>query len=557
MSGFAFNQDKNNLSPKELLDGVETAANANYSSSTVRGSSYAMNSMFDTDTSAVSSKIIETASEILKNKSIAGSALNVSILGSEIFKGVNITMTDGSKTRYSQAIIIDERRLKSVTQLQDEAKQNGKVIFGSALLNANNAKYLASFKPHEADAVVMEPIIVVAEVMTDAAITDLVRNIFKRMEARPFTSVEETLRSDRSKDMIGFMTSDGQNLNLQIVHKENSSTLEDLIIGTASSVLNVQARIEPMVGMKQVIANNVATNQHAVRPVIFIKSYDKPKTFAKFNLEYGLMAIIAATVLTRPDKVIAGLLPSQKQNTNIGALNKLFKVVKDAKGEAAPLNLLDNKVDLGMKVKFIHDLTTPAGLGVDIEYRSDASAYSALGAIVETSGTTEVRERSKKALLSAYKNITGFEYSGNLVERTFQYPTGLIIDKNGNQKDISTIDAIWLATAGEYDLATRWILSDMATDSLGSKVLILSELVNKYTDMDIKIKGAGSKIILANDFIQALVVNGRVSIESTQELELPNQQTTFGNMGNLEVTHGFDSVGFNPIGPKGGISIMI
>lgn len=554
-SGFNFKKPTN----KDLLEGGEglqgtIEPNEIPQARTPRASSsnYQMNSLFDNDTSEVSKSIIEVANLILSNKTITGQANAVSISGSDIFKGVNINMTSKDNITYSQAIIIDERPLKSVTELQQEGKQNGSVIFASALLNANNAKFLKEFNSYQKGAVVMDPLIVISQDVTAEDVKELVKTVFKRMEAKPFQNVEASLDYDKSKPMSGATIYDGQNVNIMVTHKDTATTLEDLIIGSANTLLDVKTRVEPSIGLKKRIRDNQQQDVHAVRPLIFIKDYNKPKTFASFNLEYGLIAIVAATVMSKRDKTIMSLLPSSKYRTNIGALNAIFKVHPDKTGQYPVMPLNDPKASMDIKVGFIDDLCTPAGIGLDVAYRATASPYSAFATLVDTTASNEAKQAAGATISQAIKNVTGHEFGGEIIERSFQYPTGLIVDKNGTKRDISTIDAIWLAGNGEMELASRWIISDTVSTSLSDKIAILTELAQKHEDLDIRIKSAGVKIILSVDFIQALVTSAGISIDTGMpDLQLPQQQSTFGNISNLGVTTGFDTAGINFTGNNG------
>lgn len=560
MSGFKMNVPTN----EELINGTEEVKATNYSAnpartkSTTSGIGYQMNSIFDNDTSEVSKQIIEVANGILGNKTITGQANPVSISGSDIFKGVNVTMVNSDGIKFSQAIVIDERPLKSVATLQDEAKTNGSVIFASALLNANNAKFLKEFQVYQKEAVVMEPLIVVAQTINGIEdIKELVKDVFKRMEAKPFKNVEASLTHDRSKPMMANTSNDGQNVKVLVTHKETAVTIEDLVVGSANTLLEIDARVEPSIGKKQRVVGNQNVEVHAVRPLVFIKDFNKPRTFAKFSLEYGLAAIVASTVLAKRDKTIMALMPSQKHKTNIGALNSIFEIHADNKGQYPEMPLGDPKAGLDVKASFIDELCTPAGLGLDIEYRATASAFTAFATLVDATASNEAKQSANTAIVNAIKNVTGSEYTGTVIERSFQYPMGLIIDKTGKSRDISTVDAIWLASNGETDLASRWIISDTRADSLAEKISILTELVNKHPDLDIKIKGAGIKIILAVEFIQALVHSAGIRVETTVDLEIPNQQSTFSMIGNLGITAGFDSAGYTYGGRSNGMNIII
>ena len=554
MSGdnFTFNSDKvggtgGNTGPASQGDVKQPKA------ASVGASSFGMRSRFDTDTSEVSSKIIAAVNHTLTTKVIDGVAKPVSIRNSEKFKGVIVIVSlDG--VNYSQAIVIDERPVQTISQLLDTSKTTGAILFGSALLSKDNAAYLSALDSEAVDTVKLETLIIISEeYRTDSAITNLVRDIFKRIEARPYTSVSESLNADRSKPIVGHFYVDGQHVALGLTHKEVSTSIDGLIVGDTSTILNVQARVEPILGAVVESVNGVNQNVAKLRPIVWLSGFDKPESFAKFNLEYGLVSIVSASLLAREDKVITALLPNAVHKTNIASLNSLFPTEADGAGQFKPLNFLDPKIsgDLESKVSFIRRITTPAAIGIALNYRSDGSAYNTFGGLIDAGNTKKALQQAELELLAAYKNLTGKDYAGSVIERTIQAPSGVIITKQGEEKSLDTIDGIWLATNGFIDEARDWFLSDTTSDSFVKKMDIIKAILVKISkDIDVKIKCITSKIILDTGFVNALVENSGFKIESAYEdIPLGNTQQTFtGSLGAIGISHGVQTAGVTPFG---------
>lgn len=524
------------------------------SDSTVSGSG--MTSRFDAEITPVAGKVIEHANNVIKDYGLTGKATPVSIANSKTFRGVAIILQLGNVT-YMQPLVFDERNPKTIQELIEDGRTNGKILFGPAILNASNAKYLASFDDISKDMVKLEPVVVISNnVKTDEAVDNLVKDMFKRIEAKPFNSVRSDIEKDKAKIIQSHFTVNGQSQRLQLTHKDQAVTMEDLIVGSSTSILDVDARVEPILGMKA-ISNNIGGQDkiYALRPIVYIKGYNKQGTFAKFNLEYALISIIAATVLTQDDKVVSALIPNKDKGLNIGSLNHLFGFHKESNGDAKPINFLKAGTDLQLMTQYITTAITGASLGIDLEYRSNATSFNIFGTLIDSDVTAEKKVEITNQLLAAYKNITGESYAGSLIEKAYAYPTGKVIYSNGTEISISEIDAIWLASRDKEDLATKWLQSDNNTNSIISKIEILNELASGSVDIEIKVESIGYKIILDKAFIDRLVEKSKFAIESECVLHLGREQRGFSGI-NIGISEGVSNAGFAPAG-RGGSGFVV
>lgn len=552
MSGIEFEDDVIGNPVKEVNPTEPTYKPnvGNHTPSVASGSS--MTSRFDAEITPVAGKVIDHVNEMIKSYGLTGKAVPVSIANSKSFRGVGIVLQIGNTT-YLQPVVFDERRTKNIEELIEEGKATRSILFAPAILNKANAKYLEDFDNIVKDNVKRLQAIVVSseQYSTDALIDAFSKDMLKRIEATPFTAVAESIAKDKSKVVTGLATFRGQNVKLQLTHKDSNATIEDMIIGAAGSILDVEARVETIVGGKTVTDYNtqMQKNVYAPRPVVFIKQYNKQGTFAKFNLEYALLSIVASSVLTKPDKVISALLPNKETGSNIGALNDIFKIHPEKDGSAKPINFLKAGVDLPTMIAYINKAITPATIGIDLEYRSNTTSFSVFAALTDKDTDATEMEKIKKSINDAYINVTGKAYSGELIEKFYQYPTGDIVFRDGTIKPISDVDGIWLASLGKTELATRWLMSD-GDQTMVTKINILSELAATDMDIEIKIRSIGYKIILASAFINALVDNSGFNVESAPILDLGLEQTGFSGI-KLEVNTGISSAAISPIGNTG------
>jgi hypothetical protein len=508
-------------------------------------------SMFGTDSYGLASKITTAANDIMKNKNVNGKASAVNISGSTIFSGVLLQVTL-DKVTYSQALIIDERPLKSVKQLLEDDKMagGGTILFATALLNDKNKKYLESFDLLSKGTVALDPLVVVAETITDDKVTGLVRDLFMRIEAKPFSKVKQYIDRDKGLDLVGNFNTDGQKVVITVTQKDKQASMADMIVGASGPVLAVSARVDTLLSHKQILVAGVQERPFALRPVYFIDAYNKPKTVASHNLEYGLMAVAAASIGLDKDKYITALMPTVKHKNNIGALNTIFNVVKEAQGK--PINLLDPKADLKVKARFIDDITTSPSIGIDIEYKVTPNALNVFGTINDLHASADAKKQAGIMIQNAFKNITGVEITGNITEQVIQYPSGIIIDKSGNQMELKDVDAIWLASLGfdgAIDLAREWLVSHTNfKNGYVTKLEILNKLM-AVAGLEIKPRGVGYKIVLHTDFLAALLQHANFVITSPSILELPGDDMTgFANIGiELSVPTHISGIGRNPV----------
>ena len=520
-------------------------------------------SMFGTDSHGLASKITVAANEIMKNKNVNGKASAVNISGSTIFSGVLLQIVL-DKITYSQALIIDERPLKSIKQLLEDDKMagGGTILFATALLSDKNKKYLESFELASKGTVALDALVVVAETITDDKVSDLVKSLFMRIEAKPFTAIKKYIDRDKGLDLVGNFNTDGQKVVITLTQKDKQNSVADMIVGASGPVLAVSARVDTVLAQKQVLVNGVQERPFALRPIYFIDAYNKPKTVASHNLEYGLMAIAATSIGLDKDKYISALMPTVKHKNNIGALNSIFNVIKDASGVSKPINLLDPKADLTVKARFIDDITTAPSIGIDIEYKVTPTALNAFGTINDLQASIDSKKEAGIMIQNAFRNVTSVEYTGNISEQVIQYPTGIIIDKSGNQMELKDVDAIWLASLGfdgAIDLAREWLVSH-TTPKTGyvNKLEILNKLM-AVAGLEIKPRGVGYKIILHTDFLSALLEHANFIITSPSILELPGDDISgFNNIGiELNVPTHISGIGRNPtFANNGGIRII-
>lgn len=539
-------------SAAELLDTTNESPYNGFDDSSNHYVGSDMYSAFASDSYGLATKVVSTATDLLKARNLNGKASTVNISGSTIFSGVMLQLTVG-KVTYSQALIIDERPLKSIKQLLEDDKLagGGTILFATALLYDKNKKYLQAFDILAKDTVALDPLVVVAETISEDKILELTKSLFMRMEAKPFSNVKQYLDADKGLDLVGNFNTDGQKVVVTVTQKDKQANLSDMIVGASGPVLAVSARVDTLLSQKNIIVNGVAERPFALRPVYFIDAYNKPKTIVSHNLEYGLMAAAAISIGLDKDKYISALMPTVKHKNNIGALNPIFNVVKDSAGGAKPINLLDPKADLNLKARFIDDITTSPSIGIDIEYKVTPNALNAFGTINDLNASVASKQQAGIMIKEAFKNITGVELTGNITEQVIQYPTGIIIDKSGNQMELKDVDAIWLASLGfdgAADLAREWLVShtNFKTGYV-NKLEILNRLM-AAAGLEIKPRGVGYKIVLHSDFLTALLQHANFVITSPSILELPGDDMSgFNNIGiELSVPTAISGIGRNP-----------
>lgn len=532
----------NNTPLNEIFDNVETA-NSKPFNDTVETYNAGLYSIFGTDSYGLSSKIIKYVNELFTAKNINGKAASVN-LGGTNFSGVNIQLVMGKET-YSQAIVIDERPIKNVKNMLDDDKLagGGTILFGTALLMDKNKKFIASFDALNVNTVKLDPLVIVAETVKDNMIDSTIKNILKRIEAKPFNSVKQFLDKDKSLDLVANFNTDGQRIAITVNQKDKQQGLAELVVGATGPVLSVGGRVDTTISKKEVYNNGTKESVFALRPVIYVDSYDKTNTVASHNLEYGLMAVAVASIALEKDKYISALMPTTKHKNNIGMLNSnaLFPVVKDAAGVAKPIDLLSAKADLNMKITFIDKITTNPSIGIDIEYKVNPTPLAAFATINDMNASNDSRKEAAVMIAEAYKNLTGAELTGTITESVIQYPTGTIIDKNGNEMELKDVDAIWLASLnvdGADELAREWLTSNFnAKTGYISKLDILAKLM-VTSGLEVKPRGVGYKIILSSEFLTNLLTQANFVVTSPTILEIPNE-----NVG-----------GFNGIGAEIGLA---
>lgn len=534
--------ESNNAPLNEIFDNVETN-NSKPFNDTVETYNAGLYSIFGTDSYGLSAKIVKYVNELFTAKNINGKAASVN-LGGTNFSGVNIQLVMGKET-YSQAIVIDERPIKNVKNMLDDDKLagGGTILFGTALLMDKNKKFIASFDALNVNTVKLDPLVIVAETVKDNMIDSTIKNILKRIEAKPFNSVKQFLDKDKSLDLVANFNTDGQRIAITVNQKDKQQGLAELVVGATGPVLSVGGRVDTTISKKEVFTNGTKESVFALRPVIYVDSYDKTNTVASHNLEYGLMAVAVASIALEKDKYISALMPTTKHKNNIGMLNSnaLFPIVKDAAGVAKPIDLLSAKADLNMKITFIDKITTNPSIGIDIEYKVNPTPLAAFATINDMNASNDSRKEAAVMIAEAYKNLTGAELTGTITESVIQYPTGTIIDKNGNEMELKDVDAIWLASLnvdGADELAREWLTSNFnAKTGYISKLDILAKLM-VASGLEVKPRGVGYKIILSSEFLTNLLTQANFVVTSPTILEIPNE-----NVG-----------GFNGIGAEIGLA---
>lgn len=534
--------ESNNTPLNEIFDNVETN-NSKPFNDNVETYNAGLYSIFGTDSYGLSAKIVKYVNELFTAKNINGKAASVN-LGGTNFSGVNIQLVMGKET-YSQAIVIDERPIKNVKNMLDDDKLagGGTILFGTALLMDKNKKFIASFDALNVNTVKLDPLVIVAETVKDNMIDSTIKNILKRIEAKPFNSVKQFLDKDKSLDLVANFNTDGQRIAITVNQKDKQQGLAELVVGATGPVLSVGGRVDTTISKKEVYNNGTKESVFALRPVIYVDSYDKTNTVASHNLEYGLMAVAVASIALEKDKYISALMPTTKHKNNIGMLNSnaLFPIVKDAAGVAKPIDLLSAKADLNMKITFIDKITTNPSIGIDIEYKVNPTPLAAFATINDMNASNDSRKEAAIMIAEAYKNLTGAELTGTITESVIQYPTGTIIDKNGNEMELKDVDAIWLASLnvdGADELAREWLTSNFnAKTGYISKLDILAKLM-VASGLEVKPRGVGYKIILSSEFLTNLLTQANFVVTSPTILEIPNE-----NVG-----------GFNGIGAEIGLA---
>ena len=534
--------ESNNAPLNEIFDNVETN-NSKPFNDNVETYNAGLYSIFGTDSYGLSAKIVKYVNELFTAKNINGKAASVN-LGGTNFSGVNIQLVMGKET-YSQAIVIDERPIKNVKNMLDDDKLagGGTILFGTALLMDKNKKFIASFDALNVNTVKLDPLVIVAETVKDNMIDSTIKNILKRIEAKPFNSVKQFLDKDKSLDLVANFNTDGQRIAITVNQKDKQQGLAELVVGATGPVLSVGGRVDTTISKKEIYTNGTKESVFALRPVIYVDSYDKTNTVASHNLEYGLMAVAVASIALEKDKYISALMPTTKHKNNIGMLNSnaLFPIIKDAAGVAKPIDLLSAKADLNMKITFIDKITTNPSIGIDIEYKVNPTPLAAFATINDMNASNDSRKEAAIMIAEAYKNLTGAELTGTITESVIQYPTGTIIDKNGNEMELKDVDAIWLASLnvdGADELAREWLTSNFNSKTgYISKLDILAKLM-VASGLEVKPRGVGYKIILSSEFLTNLLTQANFVVTSPTILEIPNE-----NVG-----------GFNGIGAEIGLA---
>lgn len=518
-----------------------------------------MFSMFGSNTYGLTAKLIDRVNTILKDKNATGAAKHVP-LGSSNFNGVLITLKlDGKE--FHQPLIIDERPVKNIKALleDDRAAGGGTILFATALTFEKNRSYLEAFKAPMKKGVSLDPLVIVSESVDndDAELNKVIIQTLMRMEAKLFSNVKDIITADKNKDLVASFSNEGQNVAILLNPKNTNTSMSDMIMGASGPVLGVQARVDLTIGGKDVFENNAPVRTLALRPIVYINAYEKPKTIAAFNMEYSLLAIAASTVLLDKDKIYASLIPNSKGRNNIGNLNPLVPSIKDPSGNHKQINLQDPKVDLMMILKYIDDVTTDhsmASIGIDVDYRINPTGLNGFAAIVDANASTTAKTEALNALSTAFENVTGTTYAGHVTESVSVYPTGYMIDNKGNKISLREVDAIWLASLPldngmSIKLAEEWLISS-ADSKTGLQIkLDVLKKVQELTGIEIKPIGLGMKIILTNEFVNAIVAGASFVVSSSAVLDLPNKASSLQQyVGGLRTS----GTGINGIGVQYG-----
>lgn len=502
--------------------------------------------------------VIEALNKVITDYQLNATVNTVSIGTSAHFKGIAVKYTYNG-VQVLLPLVIDERRVKMAAELIDDMMNKKPLIFSSAVINQNPEMFISGFKKLADGATIISPLVLIGENVNRESIEDTVKDIFAMIEAKQFNSIADALHADVSNQLVAEYSSNGTNvkLNVKTVSNLNTNKLVESIYSSGNdTAITVTGKIDLLLGGKEVIKNGVKSVVERLRPVVFINGYDKPETISKYNLEYGLFAIIAGSILTQKDKVFKALLPSNITKLNAGAFNPIMKAVTTDSGESPMIDLLDPKLDINAIISYLLELTTDSSLGINIRYKMDTTSLDEFIESFDAHASTSSRTAAIRKILSAYQNITktatnpnGLEYNGNLIEKSLTYPIGTYRDMTGVEKNIEDIDALWLATKASqdndpetaYKLAIKWILADTQNDPFQSKLEVLAELSNST---ETKVSGVGYKVILHPEFINSLIKNSGIIITSNEVLAVNDAigATTFGGV-NIGITRGIDNAG--------------
>lgn len=508
--------------------------------------SYTMMSRYGTIESPVSKDIVEVFKQLEGVNAVAEIATVA-----KGFKGVFLKTTQDG-VAYSQIIVIDERPVLNLEEIVAKTERGEPVLFGSIILSGAYKNFLEKLTIKAVDTIALPSILINASDYTNKIedIRALLISLLMRFESYNFSNVKDVLNADRSKPIMSNVYNSGQDVKLDLTHREtNLNTIRGTLSGFTDNLLTISARVDGVVAKKDVVeysnGHPVTRQGFCYRPIVYIKGYEREGSFVGSNLEYALLAVATSTVLLDKDKVIKSLLPVG--NLNIGALNPILSVIPGEKGNYAITDLTNVKFTLNDKMVVIQKIIGDASLGIDIEYRTDVSALSTFADLIDKDSENNVT-RAVERIAKSYKNLTGKEYNGKVTEKTIIYPSGTVTDKSGSDMELSKIDSIWLASNGYLEEAKEWLTSDLDNNSLMMKMKILEKIAKK-TALDFKIKSIGLKIILDVNFIKALIENSEISVESKPVLELPSETATFGNFANvIGTTTSIGSVSYAPTG---------
>lgn len=459
----------------------------------------------------VASKLIDKLNEKIKAVADTAEAKSVYIPISDLFSGVAITLIRGT-VKYSQFVLIDKRPAKDLASFINDAK-TAKVVLAAALLDNTYGQYISDYTRSSADMVKLDPVVAFADELVNEAFLDTYStNLLLRMDAKSFTTLANEVNKLKNKRLTGQFASIGQSVSVHMYQQQEINA--DTLFTAQGNDLTVNARVEPMKAVVQEHEGNMIKTVSKISPTVFIKAYSASNPLSRYSLEYGLISIIAATTLLTKDKTYSALLPTKSEN--IGALNMIFQVMVDNKN--APIIELP---DLPAKLEFMNRIITDASLGIDLAYRSELNAFNNVGVLADNNAMEIEKNAAETSIIRAYKNLTGSEYQGGITTAVIQYPTGTVTLRDGSTKDISDIDAIWLASRKLYVEADLWLNSDLSATGLSEKLDILNGIAVTQ-GMDVKVRAIGYKIILDDKFVNALVQRSGIQIYTNSVLEIPN-----------------------------------
>ena len=540
----------------DLLNGQKGASAAKdyVSPRTVGSNGVGITNRFAVNAGNAQLLMIESIEAIIKEYALVATARAVTIGTSNVFKGIALRYTTGDST-FLLPLVIDERPVKTAKELVEAHENKQRIVFGSAIINEDPSKFIAGFKELAESATILNALVIIGETITRENVTIKVKDIFGMIEAKNFNAVSEVLSEDTSKQLVSDFTTNGNNLKITVRTNTGLQAQESIYGNGNDTAIIVDAKMDLLLGKKSIVKNGVTTQETRVRPVVFINDFGKPETIAKYNLEYGLFSIVAASLMAEKDKVLKALLPNSITKLNAGALNPIFKVFAAENGDAPVIELFDAKLNLQDILIYLQDLITDASLGINVKYKMDTTSLDEFVDMIDNNKTDAEKAKAHAKLMTAFRNITktkenpnGLEYTGRIFEKAIEYPIGTYRDMSGIEKPLEDIDGLWLATkaatdidqVAAYEMVTRWFLSSENPNTAQTRLKVLSEIANTT---ETKVTGIGYKMILHPEFVNAIVTSVGFKIISSRVLEIvDNSATSFSGV-NIELTQGIKSAG--------------